>query len=156
MLKINRRFCKILSTGLLAGILVMGTSVNTFAEVDSIVVYDSDNNINYEYNMDDLKESIKQYMRKGEAPLYEDFSELITTDGNKILAYHDDINGYIDTDSILKAVRNAVRNDKDFDLNDFTESDEAEQIVVETSMKTEVDGKVVEEEQEDFRVIGIK
>lgn len=157
MLKNSRKFYKVLSAGVFAGILMMGTAVNTFAEVDSVVVYDSDNDVNYEYKMDDLKQSMRQYMRKGKAPLYEDFCELIDSDNNEILAYHDDINGYIDTDSVNKAFRDAARNGKDFELNTFTESDEAEQIVVETSMKTEVNGElVVEEEQEDFRVIGIE
>jgi hypothetical protein len=129
------------------GSMFMAMNTNTaYAVVDSLVVQDGVTKVNYEYNLSQLIESQKQFYRGGSAVLFEDFDKVLKIQGNKIVSYHDTVNLYVSSNSIMQAYTQAQRNEEAFNLDSFTQSIKAEKVSINTSKKSEKSGKIVLDE----------
>lgn len=107
-------------------LVTLSSNSQVFADVDSYIIQDNKSNKFYQYFMDDILESYKQYMRNGESDgVYLEFSEKMESDKN-ILA-HDNLGKYIDYNIVLENYQNAKRNNKEFNLNDFCNQADAEE-----------------------------
>lgn len=138
----QNKVVNVLSKASLAGMVASAMLTSqAFAAVDAYTVKVGDDVFKY-----DKAELVASFLDNSEgldAPLYEDFTAKVS-EGKGVYAFHDDKNGYVDFASVSNAFLNAEEGT--FNLNSFTESEEAEVVTVPTVKKvTVVDGAIKEE-----------
>lgn len=135
----KKRTLKYCTSLIAAGVISVGIFSNyANAAVDSRVLKGKDNNL-YEFQMSELQEGFVAHKLFGPntpaASLYKDYVDR-QLNGATNYSFHDSINGYISYDSI----RNEFLKDRvNFNLNKFTESENAEAIVVSDSNEVTTD-----------------
>lgn len=141
----QNKVVNVLSKAALAGMVASAMLTSqAFAAVDAYTVKVGDDV--FEYNKSELVQSFLDAGEGLEAPLYEDFTSKLS-EGKGVYAFHDDKNGYVDFASVSNAFLNAEEGT--FNLNAFTESEEAEVVTVPTVKKAVVvDGEVKYEGEE--------
>ncbi|MCY6484500.1 Ig-like domain-containing protein [Clostridium aestuarii] len=139
----QRKVVNVLSKAALAGMVASAMLTSqAFAAVDAYTVKVGENV--YEYSKSELVQSFLDNSEGLEAPLYEDFSAKLA-EGKGVHSYHDDKNGYVSFASVSDAFMNA---EGAFDMNAFTESEDAGVVEVPTVKKAVVkDGEVAYNEE---------
>ncbi|WMJ80777.1 hypothetical protein RBU49_00605 [Clostridium sp. MB40-C1] len=160
---------KILTCLAVAGLITMGSTVNTYAKTDAYLIKDSKSGVLYQYDLETLKNSFLDYTEYGKAPFYEEFIGKIQAFGGTY-AYHDSTKKYVSFETVSEAFLNAQEQGKGFSLGDYTESSEAKAMtgIPETVKNLKVtdgkavyediktDGSTTPEESEDLEVISIE
>lgn len=125
---------------------VLGSALPTFAEVVGYVTKKDE--VIYEYDKSDLMRSL--ILGTKQAKRYE---------SEELYAVKDDIQGYIDINDLMLAI---ITGDETFDVDAYTESDNAKKINIDNVKKIDGDGNVVNDKDvdedvndEDFIIVDI-
>lgn len=130
------------SAALTSAAVVVGFAGTASAAVDGYLVKDAEGTV-YSFDKAELEQSYMNYVYgDGDSALYEYFQELFTENG--FYAFSDDSGNYVAYDAIEDAY---LEDTEGFDLNEFTEAEDAPAAEVSTVTKVMVeDGEVVTEE----------
>lgn len=143
----QRKALNVLSKAAISGLVASALSTTAFAAVDAYTVKVGDDI--YEYSKEDLVASYLDSTEELNAPLYEDYAAK-AAEAKGAFAYHDDEKGYVSADAVNAAYLDAVEAEEEFDLDTYTESEDAEVVEVTAVKKAVVtNGKVEYETTEE-------
>ncbi|MBO8156682.1 MAG: hypothetical protein H0Z32_09495 [Bacillaceae bacterium] len=130
------------SAALTSAAVVVGFAGTASAAVDGYLVKDAEGTV-YSFDKAELEQSYMNYVYgDGDTALYEYFQELFTENG--FYAFSDDSGKYVAYDAIEDAY---LEDTEGFDINEFTEGEDAPAAEVTTVTKVTVeDGEIVTEE----------
>lgn len=139
----QKKVVSVLSTSAISGLVASALMTSqAFAAVDAYTVKVGGDV--YQYSKTELMESYLDSTEGTKAPLFEDFQAKLT-EAKSVYAYHDDKNGYVTAQSVFDKY---LENEKNFNLDQFTESKEAKVVEVPTVKKAVVkDGEIKYEDQ---------
>lgn len=99
------------------------TATTASAAIVGYVTVDS-NGTHYEYDFDALLKSYAKQLLGSPSPLFSDYNK------KNMYTFVDDQNGYIDYDDVVKAYARAMLNNKSFDPDKYTASNEAQKALM--------------------------
>ncbi|KEI16749.1 hypothetical protein [Clostridium haemolyticum] len=137
----KRKNLAVLSNAAIGTLVLSALSSTAYAKADAYLVKDIQSGKYYEYNLNELVESMVD-----KTDLYKQFSDSSKT---QLIAIHDDkLNAYVHIDKIT----DALVDEEEFNLDNFTETrDKIDQFSVDakvTNLTTDENGKVVEVKKE--------
>ena len=142
----KKKYVAVLSSAALGALIVSAiTTTPVSAKTVGFLARDTSGKY-YEYNYNELTDSAVQKAMSSPAPLYDDYIAK-TTGTNKLVAFKDDVKGYVNEQAVIAASTAAAISGQKFDLDNYTEkeakSTDVLANVTNVSDLTVKDGKVV-------------
>lgn len=130
----NNKYVAVLSSAALGTLIATTVATTALAKTTGILVKDNTGK-NFEYDMEQLKNSAIDKSLGDTALLFDDYQS------KELVAFHDNVKGYINGQDVLNASVQAAMEGEQFDLDNFTEKEAPENTILDVKDVAKVSEK---------------
>ncbi|CAG7840310.1 hypothetical protein CLOHAE12215_01734 [Clostridium haemolyticum] len=137
----SNKYVAVLSSAALGTLIATTVATTALAKTTGILVKDNAGK-NFEYDIEQLKNSAIDKSLGDTALLFDDYQS------KELVAFHDNVKGYVNGQDVLNASVQAAMEGEQFDLDNFTEKEAPEDTILDVkdiAKVSEKDGKIVTE-----------
>ncbi|AYF53421.1 hypothetical protein FDJ70_06440 [Clostridium botulinum] len=130
----NNKYVAVLSSAALGTLIATTVATTALAKTTGILVKDNTGK-NFEYDIEQLKNSAIDKSLGDTALLFDDYQS------KELVAFHDNVKGYINGQDVLNASVQAAMEGEQFDLDNFTEKEAPENTILDVKDVAKVSEK---------------